>query len=117
MNKRATGTSKEYEAAEYLKRCGLKIIERNFSCRFGEIDIIASDGDYTVFIEVKYRKTASSGHPEEAVDLRKARKISKVSDYYRMIRHLGADAMIRYDVVAIEGRDIKWYKNAFEYIS
>ncbi len=116
MNKRETGSFKENEAAVYLEHNGLKIIERNFSCRFGEIDLVAEDGEYTVFTEVKYRKTASSGHPEEAVDHRKARKISKVSDYYRMIRHLRPDAMIRFDVVAIEGSDIKWYKNAFEYI-
>ncbi len=115
MNKREVGSKKEDEAAKFLMLQGLKIKEHSFSCRFGEIDLIAADGAYTVFIEVKYRKTATSGHPEEAVDHKKARKISKTADYYRVIRHMKEDDLIRFDVVAIEGDKITWHKNAFEY--
>lgn len=115
MNKRAVGSHKEDQAARFLTEHGLKIKEKNFRNRFGEIDIIASDGPYTVFVEVKYRKTAAKGHPEEAVDVRKARTISKVADYYMVYRKLPSDARIRFDVIAIEGQELRWYKNAFGY--
>lgn len=117
MNKRRLGFAKEDEAARFLTECGLKIQELNYSNRFGEIDIIARDGAFTVFVEVKYRKTASTGHPEEAVSISKARTISKVADYYRVSKKLTDVSPVRFDVVAIEGEDIKWYKNAFSYIS
>lgn len=116
MNKRSIGSKWEEQAASYLAGQGLRIKERNFSCRFGEIDIIASDGQQTVFVEVKYRKTAATGHPEEAVGVAKAKKISKVADFYRVCRKMSADSPVRFDVVAIEGTDIKWYKNAFDYM-
>ena len=115
MNKRALGTRKEELAARYLKQQGLEIKEVNFRNRFGEIDIIAADGDLTVFVEVKYRKNAAYGHPEEAVTYNKARTISKVADYYRIRYRMPDDAGIRFDVVAIEGDDIRWHKNAFDY--
>ena len=56
------------------------------------------------------------GFPEEAVDIRKIKKICKVSDYYRLIRKIKDDAKIRFDVIAIKGEEISWIKNAFEYI-
>ncbi len=115
MNKRQTGSRWEEEAARFLKECGLEIKELNFRCRFGEIDIVAKDDEFFAFVEVKYRKNASCGNPEEAVDFRKARKISKVADYYRLTHKLPSDAKIRFDVVAIEGDSFRWYKNAFEY--
>ena len=91
--------------------------DMNFRSRFGEIDIVARDGEFVVFVEVKYRKTSLAGHPEEAVDIRKARTISKVADYYRVVRKLPYDTAVRFDVVAIEGDTFRWYKNAFSYIS
>ena len=116
-NKRELGTKKEDEAAKYLSDRGLVITDRNFRSRFGEIDLVAVDGDYTVFIEVKYRKNASAGIPEEAVSISKARTITKVADYYRLCKKLSSDAKIRFDVVAIEGNVIRWHKNAFGYSS
>ncbi|MBO4266472.1 MAG: YraN family protein [Lachnospiraceae bacterium] len=117
MNKRSLGTRKEDEAARFLTECGLKVTDLNFRSRFGEIDIIARDGEYIVFVEVKYRKTSLAGHPEEAVDVRKATKISKVADYYRLVKKLPYDAKLRFDVVAIEGGQVRWYKNAFTYMN
>ena len=60
MNKRDAGAKKEDEVARFLTECGLKIKELNFRNRFGEIDIIAKDGDYTVFVEVKERLGGTS---------------------------------------------------------
>ena len=71
FNRRAIGTEYETLACEYLIRHGYQILCRNFRCRQGEIDIIARDRDYLVFIEVKYRRDEHEGDPAEAVDARK----------------------------------------------
>ena len=59
MNKRQVGTQYESMAVQYLTEAGYHILERNFRCRTGEIDIIAKDGAYLVFVEVKYRASAA----------------------------------------------------------
>ena len=116
MNKRKVGFEKEELAITYLERQGLSILQRNFSCRQGEIDIIALHGEYLVFVEVKYRSGNAMGNAIEAVDYRKQRRICKVADYYRYIHKVGNQRMIRYDVVAIQGDKIQWIQNAFPHI-
>ena len=117
MNTREVGTKKEEAACIYLAGNGIRIKERNFRCRRGEIDIIGYDGEYLLFIEVKYRKNGSDkGSALEAVGIGKQKKICRVADYYRMIHRCPLDMPIRFDVVAIDGDDIQWIKNAFEYI-
>lgn len=113
MNKRKVGTDKEAEAAAYLEKQGIVILERNFRCGKGEIDLIGKEQEYLVFFEVKYRKNADQGHPEEAVGYAKQKKICKVADYYRYVHRLPLQTAIRYDVIAIEGDQIRWVKNAF----
>lgn len=71
MDKRELGRRYELFAADYLKKQGYRIVELNFCCRQGEVDIIARDKDVLVFIEVKYRKNLHSGAPAEAVDAKK----------------------------------------------
>lgn len=95
----------------------MQILEQNFRCRLGEIDIIARDGDYLVFVEVKYRKNADKGSPFAAVGIRKQRKICGVADYYRYTRHVAGNQKIRYDVVAILDDSVRLLKNAFYHIS
>jgi putative endonuclease len=121
MNKREKGTYFEELACNYLKENGATILFRNFRCRSGEIDIIAKDGRYISFIEVKYRTGAKYGVAEAAVDLRKQRTICRVSDFFRRQNKITADAAQRFDVVAMMQEDdgtvhIKWHKNAFSYI-
>jgi len=116
LNKREIGTIKEDLAGKFLIDNGLSILEKNYRVRSGEIDIIARDGSYLVFVEVKYRKTASSGHPEEAVNYNKMKQICKVSNHYRIYKKIPDNQSIRFDVIAIEGDEIRWYKNAFDYI-
>uniref|UniRef100_UPI004056BA06 YraN family protein n=1 Tax=Acetatifactor sp. TaxID=1872090 RepID=UPI004056BA06 len=116
MNKRKTGADYEQLAAEYLQAHGMKIVERNFRNRQGEIDIIGYQEGYLVFVEVKYRSSAGKGSALEAVDLRKMRQICKVADYYRYLHKLGNCTMVRYDVVAIQGEEIMWIRNAFPHI-
>ena len=83
---RKTGFAYEKKAAEYLAQKGYRILKQNFYTKFGEIDVIARDGRYLVFVEVKYRRTGCMGHPLEAVTPAKQRRICRVSDVYRM-RH------------------------------
>lgn len=116
MNTRKKGAEYEQVAAAYLQNHGVRILERNYRNRCGEIDLIGKDNEYTVFIEVKYRKNDGKGNPAEAVTFTKQRTICKVADYYRMTHKMGEFSAIRYDVIAIEGSQITWYKNAFAHI-
>lgn len=116
MNTRQKGTEKEQLAADYLKAQGMRIVERNFRGRQGEIDIIGYHEDYLVFTEVKYRKDNRSGSAADAVDLRKQKQICKVADYYRYLHKLGMNTKVRYDVLAIQGEEIRWIRNAFPHI-
>lgn len=100
-------------AADFLEKKGVVILERNFRCRQGEIDLICRDGEYLVFAEVKYRRNNQNGTPQEAVGHAKQKKICEVGAYYRMLHHLGNDTAVRYDVIAIEGEEIQWIPNAF----
>lgn len=115
MNKRSVGNIYEDKAVSFLRANGVKVIERNFRSRYGEIDIVGHDGDYYIFFEVKYRKTGTAGNPVEAVNARKQYRISRVADYFRVYRKLKDNDNVRFDVIAILDKEIKWYKNAFEY--
>ena len=115
MNTREVGTHYEDAAIAYLKSNGVHIIDRNVTCgRFGEIDLIGTteeSGKTLIFFEVKYRKDDKHGHPEEAVDINKQRKIRKCAEYYLAYRN--SDSYVRFDIIAIQGEEITWYKNAF----
>ena len=78
------------------------------------MDIIAYDSEYLCFIEVKYRKDLSDGYPEEAVDAKKAQRITKCALYYMNMCGLPETTPCRFDVVSILGDDIKLIKNAFD---
>ena len=116
MNNREKGAQKEEQVCAYLLSVGVKIKERNFKCKQGEIDIIGYEGDFLVFFEVKYRSSRNAGSAAEAVGYAKQRKICRVADYYRVIHHCSEDTPIRFDVVAIDGEDFRWLKNAFYYV-
>ena len=113
MNKRKIGSFYEDVVCEYLLNQGIEIIEKNFRCHFGEIDIIGREKNTLLFIEVKYRKNDQYGMPQEAVTEEKKRVICKCATYYCM-KHSYA-VSIRYDVVAILDTQITWIKNAFEH--
>lgn len=114
-NKRRIGAEKEQKAGAYLTELGYEIIKYNFRCRLGEIDIIARDGEYLVFCEVKYRSGGVSGHPLEAVDIRKQQVLSKCAFYYLTLNGL-QDVPCRFDVISVTDREIRLIKNAFDYI-
>ena len=116
MNNRRMGNDFEVLAADYLKRQGLDILQMNYYCKMGEVDIVATDQEYLVFVEVKYRKNAKNGAAIEAVNFNKMRKISRCADVWLMQHGCGPNISVRFDVVAIEEGNLKHYKNAFEYI-
>ncbi len=114
-NRRSTGTFYEEKAAEYLKGLGMDIVCRNFRCRFGEIDLVAKDGDVLVFVEVKYRKKASAGGALCQVGYRKQRTISRVALFYLTRYGLYDRTACRFDVVGITGEELVHIKDAFEF--
>ena len=109
------GTKGEECAAEYLEKKGYRILTKNFSCKLGEIDIIAKHLEYTVFIEVKYRKDIKKGYPIEAVNFYKQKRIIKTAMYYAQNNNL-FDTPIRFDIVEIIGNNIRVIQNAFQMI-
>jgi putative endonuclease len=112
-----TGKHGEDLATAWLAEAGYRIIERNYRCPFGEIDIVAQEGGTLVFVEVKSRRSCAFGAPELAVGPQKQRKISRISLHYLAERHL-SDRPARFDVVTVklqpEGSHIELIRNAFE---
>lgn len=115
INKRALGKNKEQIAADFLISKGYRILELNFQYRSGEIDIIAANNDFIIFVEVKYRKTEASGSPIEAVNFNKQIKISNTATYFLVCNKQFLNKQIRFDVIGILGDEITHYINAFPY--
>ena len=107
------GDVNEEIAVKYLKKkTKLKIIERNYRNKIGEIDIIAKENDVIVFIEVKYRSTAIYGYGREVVDGNKQWKIRNVAQMYlREIEDM--NARVRFDIIDILGDEVTYIPNAF----
>ena len=110
-NKRQTGIKYEQAVGFFLEQMGYEILEYNYRCRFGEIDIIAKDGACLVFCEVKYRSGRGKGCPLEAVDYRK-QTIFRCASHYLAGQGFG-DIPCRFDVIGIEGTAITHIENAF----
>ncbi|GAB4338530.1 MAG: YraN family protein [Desulfobulbaceae bacterium] len=113
-----TGATGEELAVSCLERKGYVVLERNYRRPFGEIDIIARDGETLVFIEVKTRRNTRYGDPLEAVDSRKQQRMVKAAQDY-LSRNSGGDTAARFDVVAVledggRGVDVRHVRNAFE---
>jgi len=111
------GRTGERLAADALMSKGYCILERNFRCRQGEIDLVAEDEQDLIFVEVKARRGVSFGLPEDALTMRKQRKLIEVASYYLDL-HACSDRSWRIDVVAVQfsssGKleEIRIYKHA-----
>lgn len=115
-NKRSVGRKYELLAFEYLQKKNYEILEQNFQNRYGEIDIIAKDGDILVFVEVKYRASNRYGDPLEAVHPAKQKKISRVAFGYYNSSIKAKGLSCRFDVIAVYGNErIVHIENAFDY--
>ena len=115
------GNIGEEAAVKALKKCGYKIIARNYRTKMGEIDIIAKDGEYTVFVEVRLRKSNTFGSPADTIDRRKQQKIIKAAQMYAVKNGI-YDTPMRFDAVLINAKtdgeklvneEIQIIKNAF----
>lgn len=100
MAKSNTGRLGEDAAAEFLRGEGYAVVENNFRCRFGEIDIIATYGNYIVFAEVKTRLRNSMLLPREAVDARKQARLIKTTKMYLSCHDIG-ELQPRFDVIEV----------------
>ncbi|MCZ6830403.1 MAG: YraN family protein [Gammaproteobacteria bacterium] len=116
MNK---GQYYEEHAVDYLLKAGLKLLERNFRCKAGEIDIICSQGQQLVFVEVRYRSNRNFGSAAASVDRNKQRKIIRAAQFYLQSRPRFHDRPCRFDVLAITPIqstaevELQWLKSAF----
>ena len=93
------GREGEEQARKLLKSKGYKILECNWRCHFGELDIIAKDGKTLVVVEVKTRRTSYYGEPELAVNRKKQKNIVRMADTY--IRQNGIDLEVRFDIISV----------------
>lgn len=114
MNKREVGSLNEDRAARFLTAHGYEIIQKNFYCRMGEIDIIARSEGYLCFVEVKYRSSEASGSPGEAITPRKIRRITRTAQYYMLINNIPENTPCRFDVIIILDDKITLIPNAFD---
>ena len=117
MEKKELGKKGEELALRFLKKKGYQIIEKNYACKMGEMDIIAKEKDTLAFIEVKTRTSTTFGPPQLAVNSTKQRQLSKVALNFLKEKQL-EDVKARFDVVAIlfgpKVEKIELIKDAFE---
>lgn len=113
MNKRRIGSRYEAMAASYMQEHGMTILHRNYYCRQGEIDIIAREEPYLLFVEVKFRRDLRNGYPAEAVTLKKQQRMIRAARYYLYEQHLPEDTPVRFDMVFILGSELQYIRDAF----
>lgn len=119
---REQGEYTESLACQFLENKGFKLVERNFNCRFGEIDLIMQDNDSLVFIEVRYRRNNNYGSGAETITANKQSKLIKTASAY-LQRHAKLNRYpARFDVISITGPiettnieniNVDWIENAF----
>ncbi len=112
---RERGNEAEHQALAFLQDQGLQLVERNYSCRQGEIDLIMQEQDSLIFVEVRYRHSSRFGSPLESVDANKQARLLHSAQHYLLKHPRWRSQPCRFDVIGI-GRDqgkIEWIKNAF----
>ena len=115
MSRTETGSEAEDTALAYLKQAGLKLLQRNYRCRAGEIDLVMLEGSTLVLVEVRYRSTEQFGGAAASVTFWKQRRIINAARHLLTIRRDLRRYPARFDVVAIAAlrKDVKWIKGAF----
>ena len=106
------GGEAEEQAARFLERHGLTIVERNFLARVGEIDIIAMDGEVMVFVEVRMRSSRGYGGALESITAAKQRRVIAAAGRY--LQRFRFPPRCRFDVVLLQEGPPRWLKAAFE---
>ncbi len=113
-SKRTIGQNAERQAEIFLQRRGLKLLERNYRSRFGEIDLIMRERDALIFVEVRSRQLNNFGTPAITITYQKQQKLLKTAQIYLQRHDLGEKISCRFDVIEILGVNAPlWIKNAF----
>ena len=117
MHNRNVGKRGEAAAVRYLELRGYDVIDRNWTCPAGEVDIVARDGDWLVFVEVKTRTSLEKGFPSEAVDEEKRSRYEMIAAWY-LKDNAYYDIPVRFDIVALlvaadDRALVKHYVDAF----
>lgn len=114
MSSRSRGSDAERYAEEFLSRHNLVLVQRNYRCRFGEIDLIMRDGITVVFVEVRMRTSESFGGAASSITLSKQRRLLRTARHYLL--SLQVEPSCRFDAVLLSGSsegEIVWIKDAF----
>jgi len=111
------GLRAEESACHFLEKKGLSLVKKNYRTPFGEIDIILQDGASLVFVEVRYRKSATHGTPAETVNFQKQRKIRASAAHFLQLHEKLSNFPCRFDIVALtenpKNGTIDWIQDAF----
>ena len=117
MSHKLAGLAWEKQAIAYLQAAGLKLETKNYHCRMGEIDLIMSDNDTLIFVEVRYRNVTNYGDSAASVNRQKQRKIINTAKYYLQENNLYDKRFCRFDVIAFDNIEnninVEWIPNAF----
>jgi len=115
---RALGNVFERRACAELERAGLKLLDRSYNTRYGELDLVMSDGDIVVFVEVRYRKHEAHGTAAESVTASKRLKLIKAAELWLAAHPKKSNAGCRFDVITYDGPADQaracWLRGAFE---
>ncbi|PWF43365.1 YraN family protein [Massilia glaciei] len=110
--KQRKGQLWERQALAHLQKNGLTLVEANFSCKGGEVDLIMRDGETLVFVEVRQRASAARGGAAASITPAKIRRLVHAAQFY--LKRFAAVPGCRFDVVAIDGETLNWLRNAIE---
>ncbi|HEX6971090.1 MAG TPA: YraN family protein [Limnochordia bacterium] len=119
LDPKRLGQAGERAAARYLAAHGYRIVEANFRCRAGEIDLVAREGDVLVFVEVRTRRGHTFGRPEESITPAKQRRLRRLARWYLAARAIPPATPCRFDVVCASAgpdgaiRKIELLRDAF----
>lgn len=110
-----SGSREEKAAATYLRSQGLKLLQKNYGTKAGEIDLIMQESNTLVFVEVRYRRQSAFGSPLETVNLKKQQRIIKAASQYLVENYKDSPPSCRFDVIGVEGQpySFNWIPNAF----
>lgn len=115
---RAAGAVFEQRACAELQRAGLKLLARNYTTRYGELDLVMMDRDTVVFVEVRHRLNSSRGDAAASVNAGKQVKLIKTAELWLAAHSQYANRACRFDVVCYDGpaeaAHMSWWRNAFE---
>ena len=118
MKTRLLGKAWELRAESFLSKRGLRTLERNFQCRTGEIDLVMKDGEQLVFVEVRYRKSASHGSGADTVSRAKQSRLIRTAKFFLAKNRRISDLPCRFDVISIGEKNgltqFDWIRHAFE---